>query len=123
MAARMFRPVQTVIAILLLAPLLAPLLALPAAAQAADTATLRSRGQALLQAHCSRCHAITAEGDSPLKGAPPLRTIYARFAPRELQAELREGLVSRHRDMPQIDFSDEDADAILAYLYALALRK
>ena len=119
MAARMFRPVQTVIAILLLAPLLA----LPAAAQAADTATLRSRGQALLQAHCSRCHAITAEGDSPLQQAPPMRTIYARFAPKELQAELREGMVSRHREMPQVDFSDEDADAILAYLYALALRK
>ena len=52
-----------------------------------------------------------------------MRTIYARFAPKELQAELREGMVSRHRDMPQIDFSDEDADAILAYLYALSLGK
>jgi hypothetical protein len=62
-------------------------------------------------------------GDSPLQAAPPMRTIYARFAPKELQAELREGMVSRHRDMPQIDFSDEDADAILAYLYALSLGK
>jgi len=25
--------------------------------------------------------------------------------------------------MPQIDFPDEDVDAILAYLYALAIRK
>ena len=97
--------------------------ALPAASQAADSGELRSRGKALLQDHCSRCHAIEAKGDSPLQGAPPMRTIYARFAPKELQAELREGMVSRHRDMPQIDFSDEDTDAILAYLYALALGK
>ena len=51
-----------------------------------------------------------------------MHDIYARFAPRELQAELREGMVSKHRAMPQIDFSDEDVDAILAYLYALAVK-
>ena len=94
-----------------------------AASYAATTAELRSRGKALLQENCSRCHAIGARGKSPLEGAPPMRTIYARFAPRELQAELREGMVSRHRAMPQIDFSDEDTDAILAYLYALAVKK
>ena len=52
-----------------------------------------------------------------------MRDVYSRFAPRELQAELREGMVSKHREMPQIDFSDEDTDAILAYLYALAVKK
>jgi hypothetical protein len=52
-----------------------------------------------------------------------MREIYTRFSPRELQAELSEGMVSRHREMPQIDFSDEDVDAILAYLYALAVRR
>ena len=46
--------------------------------------------------------------DSPLKAATPMRKIYAKFAPRELQAELREGMVSRHREMPQIEFSDEE---------------
>jgi cytochrome c len=115
MAARMIRPFRHSIAVLLVA--------LPAASQAADSAKLRSHGKALLQQHCIRCHAIGATGDSPLKQAPPMRTIYGRFAPRELQAELREGLVSRHREMPQIDFSDEDTDAILAYLYTLAAKK
>jgi mono/diheme cytochrome c family protein len=99
------------------------LVSLPATSNAATSSQLRSRGKALLQEHCGRCHAVGAVGRSPLKDAPPMRTIYARFAPRELQAELREGMVSRHRAMPQIDFSDEDVDAILAYLYALALRK
>lgn len=93
-----------------------------ATADTTPSSQLRSKGKALLQENCGRCHAIGAVGRSPLRQAPPMRTIYARFAPRELQAELREGMVSRHRAMPQIDFSDEDVDAILAYLYALAIK-
>jgi cytochrome c len=99
------------------------LVCLSATSNAAGSSQLRSRGKVLLEENCGRCHAIGALGRSPLRQAPPMRTIYARFAPRELQAELREGMVSRHRAMPQIDFSDEDVDAILAYLYALAIRK
>jgi cytochrome c len=49
-----------------------------------------------------------------------MRDIYARFAPQELRAEIMHGMVSRHKDMPQIGFSEEDTAAILAYLYALA---
>ena len=99
------------------------LLGLSVTSEAADRNQLRNRGKAILQQNCGRCHAIEAAGDSPLKQAPPMRDIYARFAPRELQAELKEGMVSKHREMPQIDFSDEDVDAILAYLYALAIKK
>jgi len=95
----------------------------PATLEAADSSQLSNRGKAILQQNCGRCHAVEAAGDSPLKQAPPMRDIYARFAPRELQAELKQGMVSKHRAMPQIDFSDEDVDAILAYLYALAIRK
>ena len=82
-----------------------------------DAADSRSkRGKVVLQQNCGRCHAIEAVGESPLKEAPPMRDIYTRFSPRELQTELSEGMVCRHREMPQIDFSDEDVDAILAYL-------
>jgi mono/diheme cytochrome c family protein len=92
-------------------------------AEAATTDQMRSRGKAVLEKNCGRCHAVGARGDSPLKGAPPMRDIYGRFAPKELRAEIQEGMVSRHREMPQIDFSDEDTDAIMAYLYSLARRK
>jgi mono/diheme cytochrome c family protein len=98
-------------------------LCLPATSDAADSSKLATRGKAILQEKCGRCHAVEAVGDSPLKMAPPMRDIYVRFAPRELRAELMEGKVSRHKEMPQIDFSEEDADAILAYLYALAAGK
>jgi mono/diheme cytochrome c family protein len=100
------------------------LLCLPTALEAAESDQLAAaRGKAILQDKCGRCHDIEAVGESPLKTAPPMRDIYGRFNPRELQAELCEGKVSKHRDMPQIDFSDEDVYAILTYLYALGVRK
>ena len=99
------------------------LLCLPGNSDAADTGKRAARGKAILQEKCGRCHAIEAVGDSPLKIAPPMRDVYTRYAPRELQAELLEGKVSRHKEMPQIEFSEEDVDAILAYLYALAVGK
>lgn len=49
-----------------------------------------------------------------------MRFIYARLAPRELMAELSEGAVSRHKEMPQIQFSDEDAYAVMIYLSKIA---
>ena len=95
----------------------------PMWAQAAEIDQLNAKGKAILQDKCARCHAIEAIGDSPLPQAPPMRTIYTRFAEKELRAELSEGMVSRHREMPQIQFSDEDVYAIMTYLYKLASRK
>jgi mono/diheme cytochrome c family protein len=90
---------------------------------AAGPARLAARGKVLLQDNCARCHAIQSSGASPMKAAPPMREMYARFAPRELQAELSEGMVSHYRQMPQIEFASEDVDAILAYLYQLSVRQ
>jgi len=90
---------------------------------AASFARRAARGKIILTDRCGRCHATGATGDSPMTGAPPMREVYARFSPRELQAELSEGMVSHYSQMPQIDFSSEDVDAILAYLYALAVKK
>lgn len=95
----------------------------PACSAASGSSKLETRGKAILQEKCGRCHAVGAVGDSPLKIAPPMRDIYTRFAPQELRAEIMHGMVSRHKEMPQIDFSEEDTAAILAYLYALAVGK
>jgi mono/diheme cytochrome c family protein len=99
------------------------MLYLPATSDAADSGKLATRGKAILQEKCGRCHAVEAVGDSPLEIAPPMRDIYTRYAPQELRAEIMEGKVSTHKEMPQVDFSEEDTAAILAYLYALAVGK
>ena len=76
-------------------------------------------GKALLEKSCARCHSIEAAGASPLKGAPPLREVYLKYPIEMLEFDLGEGFGSRHRDMPQIQFSSEQADAILEYLGSL----
>jgi cytochrome c len=73
-------------------------------------------GKAILEKHCGRCHALEATGASPLPQAPPLRQVYLSFPIQELEAGLAEGMGSRHKDMPQIQFSTEQVAAILAYL-------
>jgi mono/diheme cytochrome c family protein len=99
------------------------LLLATALATAANAADGSAQGKTILQEHCARCHSIESAGVSPLKSAPPMRDIYGRYASRELQQELSEGLVSKHKEMPQISFSDEDVAAILAFLYDLARGK
>jgi mono/diheme cytochrome c family protein len=88
-----------------------------------NAADRSAEGKAILHKHCGRCHAIEAAGESPLKTAPPMRDIYGRYATRELQEELLEGMVSRHKEMPQISFSHDDVAAIPAHLYDLARKK
>jgi cytochrome c len=73
-------------------------------------------GKALLEANCSRCHSIDATGTSPLQQAPPLREVYLKYPIDQLEEGFAEGMGSRHRDMPQVQFSDDQVAAILIYL-------
>ncbi len=73
-------------------------------------------GKIILETHCGRCHAIDAAGTSPLAQAPPLREVYLRYPIDQLEQGFAEGMGSRHRAMPQIQFSDDQIVAILDYL-------
>jgi mono/diheme cytochrome c family protein len=74
-------------------------------AGSANAVDRSAEGKAILHKQCGRCHAIETAGESSLKTALPMRDIYDRYATRELQEELLEGMVSRHKEMPQISFS------------------
>ncbi|HSD92246.1 MAG TPA: cytochrome c [Methyloceanibacter sp.] len=76
-------------------------------------------GKTILETNCGRCHAIDAKSDSPLPQAPPLRKVYIEYPIDQLEQGFAEGMGSRHRDMPQIQFSDEQVAAILSYLGSL----
>lgn len=78
------------------------------------------RGAGILNDKCGRCHTLARSGPSPLPAAPPFRDVYDRFAPRDLRAMLLQGMVSRHREMPQVELTEQDADAVMAFLYDLA---
>lgn len=82
----------------------------------AFAAATESEGRALLDKNCARCHSIAATGESPLRQAPPLREVYLKYPIDQLEEGFAEGMGSKHRDMPQIQFSDDQVAAILNYL-------
>jgi mono/diheme cytochrome c family protein len=77
------------------------------------------RGRAILDANCSRCHAISAEGESPLPAAPPFRTLGKRYPVGDLEEALAEGIMTGHPEMPQLSFQPEEIAAVIAYMKSL----
>lgn len=76
-------------------------------------------GRVLLTDKCGRCHAVDATSPSPFKDAPPFRDVLKKFPVEELRMRLSEGVVSHFKDMPQVDFSDEEVTGIIDYLSTL----
>jgi hypothetical protein len=60
---------------------------------------------------------VAAEAESPLKKAPNLWIVLGSYPGERLEEELAEGIGSRHREMPQIQFSAEDIASIYRYLH------
>lgn len=77
------------------------------------------RGRILLQANCARCHSITMVGNSPLKIAPPFRTLHQKYPIDTLQEALAEGILTGHPTMPEFSFDPGQVQDILAYLKTL----
>ena len=76
-------------------------------------------GRKLVEANCSRCHAIGMTGDSPLAKAPPFREVVTRYPPESLGEALVEGIVTGHNEMPEFVFEADQAAEIIAYLDSL----
>lgn len=89
---------------------------------AADPA-LRAEGRALAEALCAACHAVGAEGESPLAAAPPFRTLSQRYPITALEEALAEGVLTGHPAMPQFEFQPEQIDALIAYLQSIQERQ
>ncbi|MCJ9701099.1 MULTISPECIES: cytochrome c [unclassified Bradyrhizobium] len=90
--------------------LITPALAAPTAEQ---------RGKAFARANCARCHAIDRDSQSPLKIAPPLRTLHQRYPIETLGEALAEGIYTGHADMPAFELSPDQIHDLLSYLKTL----
>jgi cytochrome c len=89
-------------------------------AKAEDTLSpAAQRGLVLLRADCSRCHAVGRVGASPLKIAPPFRTLHQRYPVEDLEEPLAEGIITGHPTMPEFRFDPGQVGDIIAYLKAL----
>jgi mono/diheme cytochrome c family protein len=96
--------------------------ALPTATAVAQ-ASPASRGEAIAQKHCARCHAIRREGESPMGLAPPFRELPKRYPVENLAEALAEGIVTGHPAMPQFTFQPREIGALLTYIDGLAPAK
>ena len=70
----------------------------------------------MAQRLCARCHAIGAEGESPLKEAPLFRTFAQQWPIESLAEAFAEGIVTGHEGMPEFVFQPAQIDAMLSYL-------
>jgi cytochrome c len=84
---------------------------------AASPAELRGRTFALN--NCARCHSIDRTSPSPLKIAPPFRTLHLRYPIETLGEALAEGISTGHPAMPQFQLDPDQINDLLSYLKTL----
>jgi mono/diheme cytochrome c family protein len=83
------------------------------------SATNPEQGKRLALTYCARCHSIDKVSPSPLKIAPPFRTLHERYPVEWLQEALAEGIVTGHPSMPEFRFDADQVGDFIAYLKTL----
>jgi hypothetical protein len=56
---------------------------------------------------------------SPLKIAPPFRTLHERYPVETLEEALAEGIITGHPSMPQFSFEADQVGDFIAFLKTL----
>jgi mono/diheme cytochrome c family protein len=77
------------------------------------------RGMVFVRTHCSHCHSIDKVSESPLKVAPPFRTLHLRYPVESLQESLAEGIVTGHPSMPEFRLDPGQVTDVITYLKSL----
>ena len=77
------------------------------------------RGFTLAKVDCAKCHAISKVGDSPLREAPPFRTLHQRYPIQDLAESLAEGISTGHPAMPEWRLDPGQIGELIAYLKTL----
>jgi mono/diheme cytochrome c family protein len=91
----------------------------PTGALAQGLSPAEQRGQTFVSTHCAMCHSIAKVGISPLKEAPPFRTLHTRYPVESLQESLAEGIMTGHPAMPQFRLDPGQISDVLSYLKSL----
>lgn len=91
-------------------------------AERESNARLRE-GRTLVEVSCAPCHAVGSGGTSPNAKAPPFHELQKRYAMLSLRTPITRGLAAPHDDMPRFRPTDQELDAIIAYINSLAPRR
>ena len=86
---------------------------------AAALSPAEQRGKTFVITNCSRCHSVDKVTPSPLKIAPPFRTLHRRYPIETLEESLAEGIVTGHPTMPQFRLEPDQINDVLSYLKSL----
>lgn len=77
------------------------------------------RGAVFVRTNCAQCHSIDKVSDSPLKIAPPFRTLHTKYPIETLRRPLSEGVLTGHPTMPVFRLDPGQVEDIIAYLKTL----
>ena len=77
------------------------------------------RGKTFALTNCARCHSIDRVTQSPLKIAPPFRTLHERYPIESLAEALAEGIVTGHPTMPEFRLEPDQIHDLLSFLKTL----
>src|SRR5260370_32197836 len=97
---------QTLVTLMLVAPALA-------------VSPAEQRGKTFALTNCARCHSIDRVTQSPLKIAPPFRTLHLRYPVETLGESLAEGIETGHPPMPMFKLDPYQIHDLLSYLKTL----
>jgi mono/diheme cytochrome c family protein len=78
-----------------------------------------TRGKALAEANCMRCHATQPGQKSKNASAPSFATLFTNYPPDYIAEAFAEGVFVGHGDMPAFEFSPEQINDLVAYLKTL----
>jgi cytochrome c len=96
-----------------------PLIMLMLITPALAMSPAEQRGKTFALNNCARCHSIDRVTPSPLKIAPPLRTLHLRYPVETLGEALAEGIVTGHPTMPEFQLDPDQIHDLLSYLKTL----
>ena len=77
------------------------------------------RGKTFALNNCAKCHSIDKVSPSPLKIAPPFRTLHKRYPIETLGEALAEGISTGHPTMPEFRLDPDQIGDLLSYLKTL----
>jgi len=86
---------------------------------AAAASPQEQRGKTFALNNCAKCHSIDKVSPSPLKIAPPFRTLHTRYPIETLGEALAEGIYTGHPTMPAFQLEPDQIGDLLAYLKTL----
>jgi mono/diheme cytochrome c family protein len=95
------------------------LIALVLTTSALPASPSEQRGRTFALNNCARCHSIDKVTKSPLKIAPPFRTLHKRYPVETLAEAFAEGIQTGHPTMPEFRLDPDQIHDLLAYLKAL----